>query len=242
MNGQHLRYRRRLVDAQRGISVIDQAEAVTEREGHLPKPVVLIGIPGELTTIAGRRLRATVLDALSGTGVTDVALGTYANEYAQYITTLEEYSSQQYEGASTLFGPHTLETYQQAAAGLAEALAHGTPATSGPAPTLWSSPPQRRYRFRNLSNADITLRVYNIDDRVQLLTLLNGNKAINAHTEAAFPEREFTAPLVPTIEKLRVWVSDDVQPTMAAGQLLTIASDGSISVGDYTPPPRRAAA
>lgn len=247
-----------------GISVIDQADALTEREGHLPKPVVLmpgidqppavpqvlpvqllrvgsvavLGIPGELTTMAGRRLRTTVLDALSGTGVTDVALGTYANEYAQYITTLEEYSSQQYEGASTLFGPHTLEAYQQVAAGLAAALAHGTPVTPGPAPTPWSSSPQRRYRFRNLSNADVTLRVYNIDDRVQLFTLPNGNKTISAHTEAAFPEREFTGPLLPTIGKLRVWVSDDIQPTMAAGQLLTIASDGSISVGDYTPPPR----
>src|SRR4051794_38032608 len=107
-----------------GISVIDQALAVEEREGHLPKPVVLmpgikepsavpqvlpvqllrignvavLGVPGELTTMAGRRLRATVLDALSASGVNDVALATYANDYAQYITTLEEYSSQQYEG------------------------------------------------------------------------------------------------------------------------------------------------
>jgi neutral ceramidase len=251
-----------------GISVIDQAEAVTEREGHLPKPVVLmpgvdqppavpqvlpvqllrvgsmavLGIPGELTTMAGRRLRTTVLDALSGTGVTDVALGTYSNEYAQYITTLEEYSSQQYEGASTLFGPHTLEAYQQVAASLAAALAHGRPAASGPPPTPWSSPPQRRYRFRNLSNTNVTLRFYNIDDDVQLLTLPNGNKTINAHTETAFPEREFTGPLLPTIEQLRVWVSDDVQPTMAAGQLLTVASDGSVGVSDYTPPPPPGAA
>jgi neutral ceramidase len=250
-----------------GISVIDQAAAVTERTGQLPKPVVLmpgidtppavpqvlpvqllrvgsvavLGIPGELTTMAGRRLRTTVLDALSGTGITDVALGTYANEYAQYITTAEEYSSQQYEGASTLFGPHTLEAYQQVAADLATALAHGTPATSGPAPTPWSSSPQRRYRLRNLSTADVTLRFYNLDDRLQLFTLPNGTKTIKAQTEAAFPEREFTGPLLPTIEKLTVAVNDDVQPAMAAGQLLTIAPDGSVSVGDYTPPPGRGA-
>jgi Neutral/alkaline non-lysosomal ceramidase, N-terminal len=66
--------------------------------------IAVLGIPGELTTTAGRRLRTTVLDVMSGSGVRHVALGTYANEYAQYITTLEEYSSQQYEGASTLFG------------------------------------------------------------------------------------------------------------------------------------------
>jgi hypothetical protein len=38
--------------------------------------------------------------------------------------------------------------------------------------------------------------------------------------------------------KVAVWVSGATQPTMAAGQLLTIASDGSISVGGYTPPTR----
>jgi neutral ceramidase len=247
-----------------GISVIGQTEAVTEREGHLPKPVVLmpgideppavpevlpvqllrvgtvavLGIPGELTTMAGRRLRTTILDALSATGVTHVALGTYANEYAQYITTLQEYSSQQYEGASTLFGPHTLEAYQQVAAGLATAMAQGSPTAPGPTPTPWSSPPQRRYRFRNRSSADVKLRFYNTDDSVQLFTLPNGEKTIAAGAEVAYPEREFTGPLLPTIDKVAVWVSDATQPTMAAGQLLTIASDGSISVGGYTPPTR----
>ncbi len=247
-----------------GVSVIDQAAAVAEREGHLPKPVVLmpgidqppavpqvlpvqllrvgtvavLGIPGELTTMAGRRLRTTVLDALSATGVTHVALATYANEYSQYVTTLEEYSSQQYEGASTLFGPHTLEAYQQLAGGLATAIAQGIPTAPGPAPTPWTSPPQRRYRFRNLSNAAVKLRFYNTDDSLQLLTLPNGNKTINAGAEVAFPESEFTDAPLPTVERLTVWVSDEVQPTMSAGQLLTISADGSVSVGDYTPPSR----
>ena len=144
-----------------GISLIDQATAVAEREGQLPKPVVLmpgieqppvvpqvlpvqllrvgavavLGIPGELTTMAGRRLRTSVLDAMSATGVTDLALGTYANEYAGYITTPEEYSAQHYEGASTLFGPHTLEAHQQVAAQLATAIAEGKPSPPGPAAT-----------------------------------------------------------------------------------------------------------
>ena len=87
----------------------------------------VLGIPGELTTMAGRRLRTTVLDAMSAAGVRYVALGTYANEYSQYVTTIEEYASQQYEGASTLFGPHTLAAYQQVAAGLATAIAQRCP-------------------------------------------------------------------------------------------------------------------
>jgi hypothetical protein len=48
----------------------------------------------------------------------------------------------------------------------------------------------------------------------------------------------FTAPLLPTIEKVTVKLSDLVQQTMSAGQLLTISPDGSISIGDYTPPQR----
>ena len=93
--------------------------------------VAVLGIPGELTTMAGRRLRTSVLDAMSATGVTHLALGTYANEYAGYITTREEYSAQHYEGASTLFGPHTLEAHQQVAAQLATAIAEGKPSPPG---------------------------------------------------------------------------------------------------------------
>jgi len=247
-----------------GVSVVDQATAVAEREGQLPKPVVLmpgieqppdvpqilpvqllrvgtvavLGIPGELTTMAGRRLRTTVLDAISGTGVKHVALGTYANEYSQYVTTPEEYSSQQYEGASTLFGPHTLAAYQLVATRLATAIAQGRPSAPGPAPTPWTSPPQRRYRFRNLSSSAVTLRFYNRHDSLQLFTLPNGEKTIDAGAEVAYPDREFTGPLLPTIKTLTVKASNDIQPTMSAGQLLLISPDRAISVGEYSPPPR----
>jgi neutral ceramidase len=247
-----------------GVSPIDEALAAPEREGQLPKPSVLlpglehpavvpqalpvqllrigtvaiVGIPGELTTMAGRRLRTTVLEAAAESGIVDVALGTYANEYAGYITTLEEYSSQQYEGASTLFGPHTLEAYQLTAAALATAIAHGTPAPPGPSPSPWTSPHQRRYRFRNLSSQAVKLRVYNTDDSLHLLTLPNGEKTIAPGEEAAFPEREFTGPELPTITTVTVWASDRTQPTMSAGELMTISADGSIAVGEYTPPAR----
>ena len=35
------------------------------------------------------------------------------NTYSSYITTYEEYQAQRYEGASTIFGPHTLDAYIQ---------------------------------------------------------------------------------------------------------------------------------
>ena len=35
------------------------------------------------------------------------------NTYSSYVTTYEEYGVQRYEGASTIFGPHTLDAYIQ---------------------------------------------------------------------------------------------------------------------------------
>lgn len=200
--------------------------------------VAILGVPGELTTIAGRRLRRTVLDTMSASGVSHVALGTYANEYSQYITTFEEYCHQHYEGASTLFGPHTLKAYQQVAAGLAAAIAQNTPAAPGPQPNPWTAPSQHRYRFRNLSSSAVELKFYNCRDRKHWVTLPNGTKTIGAGAELAFPEREFTGHMLPTIRRLTVETTDELELEMAAGQLLTVAVDGSVSVDAYTPPPR----
>jgi hypothetical protein len=244
-----------------GVSPIDEATASAEREGQLPKPVVLmpgiespsvvpqvlpvqllrigtiavLGIPGELTTMAGRRLRGTLLDTLSSADVEHVALSAYANDYSQYVTTLEEYGSQQYEGASTLFGPHTLEAYQRVAAGLAGALAQRSPVSAGPPATPWTSPPQRRYRFRNLSSVPAKLKFFDTGDRIRLFTLPNGTKTIPGGAELAFHEREFTGPLLPTVEEVQIVTHHRGRLTMSAGQLLTIATDGSISVGDFVP-------
>lgn len=77
----------------------------------------IIVSPGEATTMAGRRWKDALkheaknlfsdLDALEPV----VVLGGPANTYSHYITTYEEYQIQRYEGASTLYGPHTLSAY-----------------------------------------------------------------------------------------------------------------------------------
>ncbi|KUF93711.1 Neutral ceramidase [Phytophthora nicotianae] len=85
----------------------------------LPVQVVKIGqfaiavTTFETTTMAGRRIRNTVKTALASTGVTEVELAAISNAYAQYMTTKEEYLTQNYEGASTLFGPNQLAAVQQ---------------------------------------------------------------------------------------------------------------------------------
>ncbi|GKT46366.1 neutral ceramidase 2 [Colletotrichum spaethianum] len=75
--------------------------------------LVIIVVPGEATTMSGRRWKDAVKEAAK-TIVDDepvVVLGGPANTYAHYIATPEEYAIQRYEGASTLFGPHTLPAY-----------------------------------------------------------------------------------------------------------------------------------
>ena len=77
-------------------------------------PLIMIIAPGEATTMSGRRWRSAIASAASSTlNITTplVVLGGPANTYAHYIATEEEYSIQRYEGASTLYGAHTLSAY-----------------------------------------------------------------------------------------------------------------------------------
>ena len=72
----------------------------------------IAGIPGEITTIAGKRLRSTILEALSEKDIKEVILSPFANAYCGYITTNEEYQVQAYEGGHTVFGEWTLAAFQ----------------------------------------------------------------------------------------------------------------------------------
>lgn len=64
--------------------------------------------------MAGRRLRTAIQDAVSDDwGNVTVVISGLTNAYSSYITTREEYQVQRYEGASTLYGPGTLEAYTQ---------------------------------------------------------------------------------------------------------------------------------
>ena len=87
--------------------------------------LVLAALPAECTTMAARRLKKVIRESLPGAGV--VILAAYANAYSGYVTTREEYSAQHYEGASTLYGPYTLNAYQQEFRRLALAMKTGVP-------------------------------------------------------------------------------------------------------------------
>ena len=74
--------------------------------------LAIVGIPAEITTVAGDRLRKSLHKILAERGIEEVILSPYANGYAGYITTNEEYQLQLYEGGHTLFGQWTLAGYQ----------------------------------------------------------------------------------------------------------------------------------
>ncbi|GFZ19807.1 Neutral/alkaline non-lysosomal ceramidase [Actinidia rufa] len=102
--------------------------------------LVILTVPGEFTTMAGRRLRDAVKTVLTsgGNGAFDnnihVVIAGLTNTYSQYVTTFEEYQVQRYEGASTLYGPHTLSAYIQEFQKLATALISGQSVEPGPQP------------------------------------------------------------------------------------------------------------
>jgi neutral ceramidase len=77
---------------------------------------------------------------LAPAGIDTVVIAGLANDFVNYLTTREEYSSQQYEGASTLYGPWTLAAVQQELRKLAVTLRDGTPAPEGPAAPADTNP------------------------------------------------------------------------------------------------------
>jgi len=99
--------------------------------------LVLLNVPGEFTTMSGRRLRETVREVLIAGGLppdTEVVIAGLTNTYSDYITTFEEYQVQRYEGASTVYGPHTLSAYTQLFTDMVKAMLAGSPVPEGPSP------------------------------------------------------------------------------------------------------------
>ncbi|HYD81395.1 MAG TPA: neutral/alkaline ceramidase [Paucimonas sp.] len=122
--------------------------------------LAIVAAPAEFTIMAGRRVRDTVKSAL-GDSVRHVVFAGYANAYAGYVTTPEEYDAQHYEGASTHFGKWTLPAYQQAFFGLASALRQGQPAGASLAP-------------RDLSNSQLSFQTGVVLDNVPLFKSFGG--------------------------------------------------------------------
>lgn len=71
---------------------------------------VLCTVPGEPTVMAALELEQEVERELRASSASVIG---YAGDYAGYFTTEPEYCEQHYEGASTLYGPRSLEWYRE---------------------------------------------------------------------------------------------------------------------------------
>lgn len=85
----------------------------------------LVALPFEVTIVAGLRLRRAVSNIL-GAEADSIIIQGYTNGYGHYLTTPEEYDTQNYEGGATLFGRWQLPAVQQILTQLATALHSGT--------------------------------------------------------------------------------------------------------------------
>jgi len=118
--------------------------------------VFIIVMPGELTTMAGRRLRNTLRSAITSNSAFSsiknpiVLIAGPANTYSHYVTTREEYGVQRYEGASTIYGQFTLEAYQDIFSKLVPYVADSPPST---APHSDPAPPDQSSSYISLQTA-----------------------------------------------------------------------------------------
>lgn len=121
------------------VGTIDVPSLTAAEPSILPLQIIRLGnlavagIPWEVTTMSARRLRKLLLAELAPAGIDTVVIAGLVNDFVHYLPTREEYSSQQYEGASDIFGPWTLAAVQQELRKLAISLRDGSTLDSGPA-------------------------------------------------------------------------------------------------------------
>lgn len=96
--------------------------------------VAIVGLPFEITTMSGRRIKELVKNKLAPLGVDHVVVAGLCNAYAGYITTREEYRLQRYEGASNQFGPYSLNAILQILDDLSTRMLTNQPDPLGPTP------------------------------------------------------------------------------------------------------------
>lgn len=85
--------------------------------------VTIVGIAGEITTVASARLKAAMSQKFPAQ---IIIISSYANAYMGYITTPEEYDEQCYEGGHCVYGRRTLNAFIEYFCELAD-----NPATTG---------------------------------------------------------------------------------------------------------------
>jgi neutral ceramidase len=107
---------------------------------YLGSELSIAAIPVEMTTVMGERLRQNLRKALNR----EFVIVGLANEYLGYTTTPEEYAAQNYEGASTIFGPNEGPAISKMLIAVAGS---GVPSRTVPAITFNAGPKSPKFNF-----------------------------------------------------------------------------------------------
>lgn len=95
----------------------------------------ICGLPGEISTQLGRRMRAAVAEAVDAP-ISRVRIVGLTNGYLGYVTTAEEYSLQHYEGGSMLYGPNEGQVLLESLTELARSVEADLPVPPVPPVTI----------------------------------------------------------------------------------------------------------
>jgi neutral ceramidase len=85
-------------------------------------PLMIVAVPGEITTTSAARLKKSIRQRLKDTTVEHIIISSYSNAFMGYITTPEEYATQSYEAGHTIFGHGTLRGIMKGFADLIDEL------------------------------------------------------------------------------------------------------------------------
>lgn len=109
---------------------------------------LVAGLPAEVTTMAAKQMRDSMLAASRIAGrVHDALVVSLANGFLEYVATADEYTAQFYEGGSTLYGPGSATMLARALGTLVRTLSSGDSLSGHVAPPVKASPGPRRKRF-----------------------------------------------------------------------------------------------
>ena len=66
--------------------------------------LLVVSYPFEFTTVTGKRIKEFIKNRVDAEEIKHIVVSSYSNSYSGYITTVEEYQQQAYEGGHTVFG------------------------------------------------------------------------------------------------------------------------------------------
>jgi hypothetical protein len=107
--------------------------------------LLVLAVPGEITTTMGQQVAAACSTAIAAErDIRYAVISSLTNQYMSYFSTSAEYNAQHYEGAHTLWGPHSGDFVRDELAHLCQGMAQGEEPV---VPQRWTFRPGQKYRF-----------------------------------------------------------------------------------------------